>query len=74
MTVDGCSMECVRKIVEKSGYEVSTATSLVRDFSIKKVSLDKDLAGIPEPVLEHISQDDLDRATMAIVSAVVRKG
>lgn len=74
MTVDCCPMECARKTVEKAGYAVSTAISLVSDFSIKKVSLDKDLAATPNPVLDYISQVDLDRAKMAIVSPVVRKG
>jgi len=70
VTVDGCPMECARKTVEKAGYEVSTAISLVRDLGIEKVSLDKDLAGTPLPVLNYISTEDLEKATDAIVKAV----
>jgi len=73
VTVDGCPMECAKKTVEKAGYKVSTAISLVRDLKIEKVSLDKDLAGTPKPVMDYISRDDFDRATSAIVKAIMNK-
>ncbi len=58
ITVDGCSLNCSKKIVESAGFDIYKSINLVTDCEIKK-----------KPASEF-SADDMQVAVDAIVSAV----
>ena len=58
VTVDGCTVNCARKIVEQAGYVPDASLTLVNDCGItKKSSLD-------------FGEEDLQKAVQAILQAV----
>jgi len=59
VTVDGCPMDCARKIVEQAGFAPDRTINLVQDCGIKK-----------EPPFEY-SDEDVQRAKAAILDALV---
>lgn len=58
ITVDGCPMNCARKIVERAGFTPDRAINLVKDCGLKK-----------GPPLDY-SNEDLQTAESAILAAV----
>ncbi len=70
ITVDGCPKECARRLVEKAGYTPTASICITRDTDISKVSLAKDLAGEPKPVMDYIAPGDLEKVTELIVDAI----
>lgn len=58
ITVDGCPLNCARKIVEMAGFIPATVINLVTDCEIKKTSAD------------HYDPVDLEIAVKAIVKAI----
>jgi len=58
VTVDGCSLNCARKIVEQAGFHPDATITLVDDCGIKK--------GPPT----QYTADDLETAVAAILAAV----
>lgn len=70
ITVDGCPMECGRKVCEQAGVKVTRALVLARDIEMKKISLARDLAGTPKSILEYIDPADLEKAKQLIIKAI----
>ncbi len=69
VVVDGCPMECAKKLVEKAGYTPYRSIALARDIGMKKVSLyegEPAAAGISESV----TPEERARATELIVKAL----
>lgn len=58
VTVDGCPLNCSRKIVEQAGYTPTKTINLVNDCGIAKKSL------------ADLNQEDLHLAVDAIVTAI----
>lgn len=58
IVVDGCPLNCARKIVEQAGYQPDAAITLVNDCGIKK--------GPPT----QYTADDVEVATNAILAAL----
>lgn len=58
VTIDGCPLNCSRKIVEQAGFTPSKTINLVTD------------CGIPKKTLADITQEDMASAVKAIVSAI----
>jgi uncharacterized metal-binding protein len=58
IVVDGCALNCARKIVEQAGFHLDAAITLVDDCDIKK--------GPPA----HFTPDDLEAAVATILAAV----
>jgi uncharacterized metal-binding protein len=59
VTVDGCALNCARKIVEAAGYTPDVSLNLVTDCGIsKKSSLD-------------YGDQDLEKAVQAILQTIV---
>lgn len=70
VTVDGCPMNCARKVVEQAGFKVDRAITLTTDLGVKKVPLHVDLDGEPREPLQYIDQEDVRKASEAIIAAV----
>ena len=58
IVVDGCPLNCARKIVEQAGFHPDAAITLADDCGIKK--------GLPT----QYTADDLETAVAAILAAV----
>ncbi|MEM3736757.1 MAG: putative zinc-binding protein [Candidatus Bathyarchaeia archaeon] len=70
VTVDCCSFECSKKIVENSGFKVSKNIVLVRDIGMKKKALHEDV-GRNLGLASYVSEDDVRRAKELIIKAVM---
>ena len=62
ITVDGCPLNCARKIVEQAGFVPFKTINLVEDCGIKK-----------GPPLAHYGDEELQVAVKAIVEAIENK-
>jgi uncharacterized metal-binding protein len=62
IVVDGCPLNCARKIVEQAGFHPNVALTLVDDCGITK--------GPPT----QYTADDLERVTHAILAALADNG
>ena len=69
ITVDGCQMECAKKIVEKTGYKVKSIV-LARDIGMKKKSLYEVIEG---NLTDYVNEEDIQKAKEAIVKAILEK-
>jgi uncharacterized metal-binding protein len=58
VVIDGCPLNCARKIVEQAGFHADAAITLVDDCGIKK--------GPPT----QYTADDMERVTNAILAAI----
>lgn len=70
ITVDGCPSECSRKVVEKAGFKPTKSFVLARDIGMKKKALHEDIGKDLKPVMEYISDDDVEKAKKLIVDAL----
>lgn len=70
ITVDGCPKECSRRLVEEAGYTPTASITVTGDTDISKISLAKDLADKPKPVMEYIAPGDIEKVTELIVDAI----
>ena len=70
VTVDGCPMECSRKVVEDAGFKVTKSFVLARDIGMKKKALHEDIGGNLKPVMEYVSQEDVEKAKKLIVESL----
>ena len=71
ITVDGCPMECSRKILEKAGYKVKSVM-LVRYVPMKKKSLSDDIStGQVKPMMDYVTTDEVRKAKEVIVKAIL---
>lgn len=70
ITVDGCPMECSRKVVEDAGFKATKSFVLARDIGMKKKALHEDIGGNLKPVMEYVSQEDVEKAKKLIVESL----
>ncbi|MFQ6065986.1 MAG: putative zinc-binding protein [bacterium] len=70
VTVDGCSVECSRKVTKNAGFKSARSFMLVRDIGMKKKPLHEDIGGNLKPVMDYISEEDIKRAKELIVKAI----
>ncbi len=67
VTVDGCDLECAKKIVESTGADITNSIVLTRDAGIKKRSLW--VAGSKGTNIdEALDEDDIRKARDLIIS------
>jgi uncharacterized metal-binding protein len=70
ITVDGCPLECARKIVEDAGYKPTNSILLARDIGMKKHSLYEGSEG-PTDFAQHIDDEEVKKAKDLIVKAIL---
>jgi len=70
ITVDGCPKECSRKIVEDGSFNITKSLVLTRDIGMQKRPLHKDIGKNLKPVMEYISEEDVQKAKQLIVKAI----
>jgi len=67
VTVDGCSINCARKIVEAAGFTPDRSITLVTDCEIpKKSSLEfteEDVQEVVQAILDALREFEADKAT-----------
>ena len=73
ITVDGCPIECSRKIVEQAGFKPTRSIVLTRDIGMKKKSLSEDIGKGIKGVMDYISDDEVKKAKDLIVKAVLEE-
>ncbi|MBS7631306.1 putative zinc-binding protein [Candidatus Bathyarchaeota archaeon] len=73
ITVDGCPMECSRKVIEQAGFPIAKSIVLVRDIGMKKKALHEDIGKDLKPVMEYISEDDVRKAKELIINELNKK-
>lgn len=73
ITVDGCSFECSKKIVEAAGFKITKSIILTRDIGMKKKALHEDIGGDLKGVAEYISDNDIRKAKELIIKAILEE-
>jgi len=71
ITVDGCPMECSKKVVEEAGFDIAKSIVLVRDIGMKKKALHKDIGKDLKPVMQYVSEEDIGKAKELIIKSVL---
>ena len=72
ITVDGCPMECSKKIVEQAGYKIDKNVVLARDVGMKKKSLYEGVEGLNN-LTDHVEDKDAKKAKELIVKAILEE-
>lgn len=54
ITVDGCPMECSKKVVEEAGFDIAKSIVLTRDIGMKKKALHEDIGKDLKPVMQYV--------------------
>lgn len=67
VTIDGCPMECAKKIVEKAGYE-PVSIVLTRDIGMTKKSLYGETDG--KSLSAFINEGDVEKAKEVLVTRI----
>ena len=72
ITVDGCPMNCSKKILEQAGFKVDKSITLATDIGMKKKALHEDIGtrGL-KSLMGYISEEDVEKAKELIVRAVL---
>jgi len=70
ITVDGCPMECSRKVIQQAGFNIAKSIVLVRDIGMKKKPLHEDIGKDLKPVMEYVSEEDIKKAKKLIIEAI----
>lgn len=70
ITVDGCQMECARKVVEGAGFKPNKSIVLVRDIRMTKRALNEDIEGELKPLTAYISPEEVERTKRIIIEAL----
>ena len=70
ITVDGCLLECSKKIVEEAGFRIAKSIVLARDIGMKKKALHMDI-GRSLGLMEYISKEEVERAKDLIVKTIL---
>lgn len=70
ITVDGCPMECSRKVIQQAGFNIAKSIVLVRDIGMKKKPLHEDIGKDLKPVMEYVSEEDIKKAKDLIIKAI----
>ncbi|MGC8878258.1 MAG: putative zinc-binding protein [Anaerolineae bacterium] len=69
ITVDGCSINCARKLVEAAGFTPDRSLTLVTDCGIPKKSLfdftEEDVQKVVRAILEALEEIEADKAAEA---------
>ena len=73
ITVDGCPMECSRKVVEEAGFDIAKSIVLVRDIGMKKKALHEDIGKELKQVMEYVSEEDVEKTKELIIKAVIEE-
>lgn len=73
ITVDGCPMECSRKILEAAGFKLAKSIVLVRDIGMQKKPLHEDINDDPQGVMAYISEDEVQRAKELIIKVLLEE-
>ena len=71
ITVDGCPVECARKVVEQAGFKPTKSIVLTRDISMKKKGLSEDIGKEIKGVMDYISDAEVKQAKDLIVKTVL---
>ena len=71
ITVDGCPMECSKKVVEEAGFNVAKSIVLVRDIGMKKKALHEDIGKDLKSVMEYVSEEDVQKAKELIMKLIL---
>ena len=71
ITVDGCPMECSKKVVEEAGFDIAKSIVLVRDIGMKKKALHEDIGKDLKPVMQYVSKEDIKKAKELIIKSVL---
>jgi len=71
ITVDGCPMQCSKKVVEEAGFAIDKSIVLVRDIGMKKKALHEDIGKDLKPVMQYISEEDVKKAKEIIIKSVL---
>ena len=70
ITVDGCPMQCSRKVIEQAGFPIAKSIVLVRDIGMRKKALHEDIGKDLKPVMEYVSKEDVKKAKELIIIAI----
>lgn len=70
ITVDGCPIECARKLAEAASVEIARSINLVRDIGMTKQPLSQDIGKDLKNVADYISDDEVARAARLICEAL----
>ena len=70
ITVDGCPQECSRKVVQNAGLEISKSFVLSQDIEMEKKPLSADIGGDLKPVMEYISEENVEKTRRLILEAI----
>lgn len=71
IVVDGCQMECGKKLVERAGYAPDKSIVLARDIGMKKRSLYEDPSVIKNDIVKNVDPEEIRKAKELIVRALV---
>ena len=70
ITVDGCSFECSKKVVERAGFKIARSIVLARDIGMKKKPFHEDIGGDLKGMMDYVSPEDVRKAKELIIQAV----
>jgi uncharacterized metal-binding protein len=70
ITVDGCSNECSRKIVEAAEFKPTKSFMLVRDIGMNKKALNEDIGHNLKPVMDYVSPEDVQKTKSLIIEEI----
>jgi uncharacterized metal-binding protein len=70
ITVDGCSFECSKKVVELAGFKIARSIVLARDIGMKKKPFHEDIGGDLKGMMDYVSPEDVRKAKELIIQAV----
>lgn len=71
VVVDGCQMECAKKLVERAGFVPYKSIVLARDIGMKKRSLyEDDPAVVKNDAAENVAPEEIRKARELIVRAL----
>jgi len=71
ITIDGCPMQCSRKVVEQAGFDIAKSIVLVRDIGMKKKALHEDIGKDLKSVMEYVSEEDIKKAKELIIKSIL---
>jgi uncharacterized metal-binding protein len=73
ITVDGCPMECSRKVVDEAGFKIAKSIVLVRDIDMKKKALHEDIGKNLRSVMEYVLEEDVKKAKELIIESILNE-
>jgi uncharacterized metal-binding protein len=73
ITVDGCPIQCAKKIVEDAGFNIAESIVLTKDIDMKKKALHEDIGGDLKSLMDYIATEDIDKAKQVIRDAITQE-